>query len=306
VEKVAYLHQPNCYKLTNGTVEAIVTTDIGPRLIRYSFIDDENILGEVPEAVIKTELGDWKPFGGHRLWTAPEANPRSYAPDNGPVEYESASPLSIHLIQSVEAQTGIQKEMIVTLEPSGSGLTILHKLINHGLWRIEVSAWALTIMNGGGVAILPQEPYRSWDEALLPARPLVLWHYTDLTDARWTFGPKYIQLKTDEAVAAPQKLGIANKQGWAAYHRGKVMFVKRFGYVEGASYPDYGSNNETYTAASFIEIESLGPLRQLEPGAATTHEERWTLHRNIELDGSEASIAAAMNSCLEEAGHTPH
>ena len=37
MEKVAYFNQPNCFKLSNGIVEVIVTTDIGPRIIRYGF-----------------------------------------------------------------------------------------------------------------------------------------------------------------------------------------------------------------------------------------------------------------------------
>jgi hypothetical protein len=304
VEKVNYLNQPNCYKLANGTVETIVTTDIGPRIIRYGFHGEENILGEVPDSVIKTELGDWKPWGGHRLWTAPESNPRSYSPDNSPIEFESNAANSIRLIQPVEPRTSIQKEMTVTLASTGTDLTIHHKITNRGLWEINLAPWALTIMNGGGVAILPQEPYRSWDEELLPARPLVLWHYTDLSDTRWAFGPKYIQLKTDEDMTAPQKLGIANKQGWAAYYRQNTLFVKRFSYVEGASYPDYGCNNEVYTTASFIEIESLGPLTRLEPGAATTHEERWSLHRHIGLDGSEDSLADALTAVASDRSTT--
>jgi hypothetical protein len=105
-------------------------------------------------------------------------------------------------------------------------------------------------------------------------------------------------LKTDEAMTAPQKLGIGNKQGWAAYHRGSTLFVKRFAYVEGESYPDYGCNTEAYTAGPFIEIESLGHLRQLEPGAAALHEERWSLHQDVEIDGSEPSIDAALNRSL--------
>jgi hypothetical protein len=177
-------------------------------------------------------------------------------------------------------------------------LTILHRLVNRGLWSINVAPWALTIMNGGGRAIFPQEPFRSWEEDVLPARPLVLWHYTDLTDARWTIGPKYIQLKPDEASTAPQKLGIGNKQGWAAYHRGSTLFLKRFAYEEGATYPDYGCNTEAYTAGPFIEIESLGHLRQLEPGAAALHEERWSLHRDVEIDASESSIDAALKRCF--------
>lgn len=296
--KVNYLNQPNCYKLTNGTIEAVVTTDIGPRIIRYGFPGEENILGEVPEAIIKTELGEWKPWGGHRLWTAPEANPRSYAPDNHSLEYETNSDYSIRLMPAVEPQTGIQKEMTVILEPTGSGLTVHHKITNRGLWSIDVAPWALTIMNGGGVAIFPQEPYRSWDEYLLPARPLVLWHYTDLSDSRWAIGKKYIQLKTDASVDAPQKIGLANKQGWAAYHRRRTLFVKRFPYQEGANYPDYGSNNETYTAGSFIEIESLGPISRLEPGAAAMHVEQWHLYGDVKLNASEESIDAALSQTL--------
>ncbi len=294
MEKVSYLNQPDCYRLTNGVIEAIVTTAIGPRIIRYGFTGEENILGEVPETIIKTAFGDWKPWGGHRLWTAPEANPRSYVPDNGAIEYELQGDSAIRLIQSTEAQTGIQKEITVSLEPAGASLIVQHKITNRNLWSIDVAPWALTIMNGGGRVILPQESYRSWDEYLLPARPLVLWHYTDLSDARWAIGKKYIQLKADENASAPQKLGLANKQGWAAYHLRGTLFVKRFPYQEGKVYPDYGSNNETYTAASFIELESLGPITRLEPGMAATHEERWSLHRDVSMDASEESIDAAL------------
>jgi hypothetical protein len=301
VEKVSYLNQPNCYRLSNAAVEVIVTTDIGPRIIRYGFTGDENILGEVPDSIIKTELGDWKPWGGHRLWTAPEVNPRSYSPDNSPVEYEFLGERSIRLIQAVEPHTGIQKEMIVTLEPEGSGLTIHHKIINRGLWSIDVAPWALTIMNGGGFAILPQEPYRSWEEYLLPARALVLWHYTDLTDARWSIGKRYIQLRSDAEANAPQKIGITNKQGWAAYYRQRSLFVKRFPYEEGVVYPDYQSNNEVYTAGSFIEVESLGAMQELEPGAAATHEERWNLYRDVEIGAGEEAIDAALGACMGSA-----
>lgn len=298
VEKVSYLNQPNCYRLANDSVEVIVPTDIGPRILRYGFHNKENILGEVPEAVIKTELGDFKPWGGHRLWTAPEANPRSYSPENSAVEYETISKHSIRLIPPIEPHTGIQKEMTVALEPKGSELTIHHKIINRNLWSIDVSVWALTIMNGDGVAIFPQEPYRSWDEYLLPARSLVLWHYTDLSDPRWSIGKKYIQLRTDETEESPQKIGIMNKQGWAAYYRQNILFIKRFAYEEGASYPDYGSNNETYTAGSFIEIESLAPMRHLEPGMVAEHEERWSLYEDVEIEGSEESIDAAVRTLL--------
>ncbi|HEY1402549.1 MAG TPA: hypothetical protein VGB05_00330 [Pyrinomonadaceae bacterium] len=294
MEKSSYLGLPNCYTLSNGTVEAVVTSDVGPRIIRYGFTGGENILGETPGATLTTELGDFKPWGGHRLWVAPEAKPRSYAPDNTPLAVAFEGERDIRLTAPVEAATGIEKELRIALDADGSGLTVGHRITNRNLWAIDAAPWALTIMRGGGTAIFPQEPYISWDDYLLPARPLVLWHYTNLADARWAIGKKFIRLTTDASANHPQKVGLLNKQGWAAYKHGATLFVKRFAYEEGAMYPDYGCNCETYTAGDFIEVESLAPLGRLEPGASAEHEERWTLFRDVEAGANEDELEAAI------------
>jgi hypothetical protein len=295
MEKISYLGLPNCYRLSNGKVEAVVTSDVGPRIVRYNFLGAENMLGEVPGATLTTELGDFKPWGGHRLWVAPEAKPRSYAPDNAPLTVAFEGEREIRLTAPVEAATGIEKELRLALDAEGSGLTVTHRITNRTLWPLDAALWGLTIMRGGGTAIFPQEPYISWDDYLLPARPLVLWHYTDLTDARWSIGKKFIRLSTDERASHPQKIGMLNKQGWAAYQHGATLFVKRFAYAEGASYPDYGCNCETYTAGDFIEVESLSPLLRLEPGASAEHLERWSLFADVELGADEATLEAALN-----------
>lgn len=277
MEKISYLGL-DCCKLSNAEVELVVTTGVGPRILRYSFIGEENMLGEAPDAVAKTELGEWRAWGGHRLWTAPEAKPRSYAPDNDPLTFEAEGENGIRLVQQADA-SGVQKEMTIVLDAAGTGVSVHHKITNRNLWAIEAAPWALTIMNGGGEAIFPQEPFRAWVDYLLPARPLVLWHYTDLTDPRWNLGQKYIRLRSDEQNPEPQKIGLLNKQGWAAYLRGETLFVKRAAYVEGATYPDYNCNFETYTAGTFIELESLGPIKRLEPDESADHTERWFLLR---------------------------
>lgn len=300
MEKISYLGLPNCYRLSNGTAEAVVTTDVGPRIVRYGFAGAENILGEAPGATLATELGDFKPWGGHRLWVAPEAKPRSYAPDNQPLAVEFEGESAIRLTAPVEAATGIEKEMRVALDDGGSGLSVRHKITNRGLWAIDAAPWALTIMRGGGTAIFPQEPYISWDDYLLPARPLVLWHYTDLSDARWSIGKKFIRLTTDANASRPQKVGLLNKQGWAAYQHGTTLFVKRFAHEEGATYPDYGCNCETYTAGDFIEVESLAPLRRLEPGASAEHAERWRLFQDVEAGATEDELDAAISPLVAQ------
>lgn len=298
VERVTCLGQPNCYRLSNGTVEVIVTTDIGPRIVRYGFVGGDNMLAELPEMKVETTLGTWHAWGGHRLWTAPEAMPRSYAPDNAPVQF-TIDGGTIRLVQPVEEATGIQKEMTVSLADEGTGVTVGHRLTNRGFWAIDVAPWALTIMNGGGTVLIPQEPYRSHDDYLLPVRAVALWAYTDLGDPRWRFGPKFIRLSTDASREAPQKIGVANTRGWAGYLREGTLFVKRFPWNPTATYPDYGVNTETYTSGTFIELETLGPLVRLEPGESTAHEERWALFRDVQALDADDELDAALRPLLE-------
>lgn len=289
---------PNCLHLSNGEVEVVVTTDIGPRIARYAFTGGENILADLSGSIEKKT--EWQPWGGHRLWIAPEDRVRSYGPDNGPIAHVREGN-RVRLTQPVEPGTQIQKEIVVTVEASGTGVTVEHRLTNRGSARTELAPWALTIMNGGGTAILPQEPYRSHQDALLPARALVLWHYTDLSDPRFQHGPRFLRLSTDAARSEPQKVGASNKAGWAAYARQGTLFVKRIPWKEGASYPDYGSNTELFTQASFIEVESLGPLQTLKPGETATHTERWFLFRNVTIPKSDEDLAKALATLLERA-----
>jgi hypothetical protein len=291
VEKVSCMKLPNCLKLSNGQIEVVVTTDIGPRIIRYAFVGGENILGELGGT---PGAKDWQAWGGHRVWIAPEGQPRSYGPDNSPIKHEAVGTGGIRLTQSVEAGTHIEKEILVTLDGQGSGVTVLHRLTNRGTAPFELAPWALTIMNGGGTAIVPQEPHRKHAEALLPARALVLWHYTDLGDPRFKIGPKYIRLSTDAAMKEPQKIGVMNKAGWAAYERQGTIFVKRYPWKDGSAYPDYGCNTEVFTESTFIEVETLGPLTTLAPGATAEHTERWSLHKDVTLGPTEADIEKAI------------
>jgi hypothetical protein len=281
VEKIQYKNLSNCIRLTNGTIEIVVTTDVGPRIIFYGFAGGENVLGEHFDLKSETALGEFKPYGGHRLWIAPENMPNSYAPDNSPVEYEfDEVKNSIRLIQPVETVTQTQKEIIVTLETSGSGVTVHHKITNLSESEIELAAWALTIMRGGGEAFVPNEAFKPYSgETLLPVRNLTVWSYTDFSDSRWTFEREFIRLRVDENKPDPQKIGVLNKQGWAKYQSGDLEFVKRFDFIENAAYPDMNSNTELYTAGSFVEIETLAPLRTLAPGASTEHVEHWFLKK---------------------------
>lgn len=299
IEKTQYSHYGECYKISNDTVELFVTTEIGPRVICYRFIGGTNMFAELgPDDKAKVDLNAWQPWGGHRLWHAPEVSPRTYVPDNGPVTAEMIGKSTLSVAPPLETSTGIQKSIYIELDKEGTGVTLTHTLKNKGVWPIELAPWGLTIMNGGGVTIIPQEPFVSHDDKLLPSRPMVLWNFTDMADPRWTFGTKYVRLRTDAKLESPQKIGMMNTLGWSGYLREGTLFVKRYPYVQGANYTDYGCNCETYTAGTFMEVESLGPLTKLEPGESVTHVEHWFLFKDVKIGDTEDSLDKAISPLI--------
>ncbi|MCE5324287.1 hypothetical protein LLG46_13370 [bacterium] len=301
IEKTTYPGYGGCYRLSNGSVELFASIDVGPRIACYRFIGCENILAELgPDKKVDSELGIWYSRGGSRLWHAPEVMPRSYSPDNDPVECEMVGSDSVRLVQPVEPETKIQKEILIKLNQDGSGVTITSKLTNRGLWPVELAPWNPSVMRGGGFSFFPQEPFISHDDYLLPSRPMVLWHFTDMTDPRWTFGKKYVRLQSDDRYPEPQKIGAAVKLGWAGYYIEDTLFVKRFPYFEDVEYPDYGCNFETYCAGSFLEVETLAPLAVIGQDESVTHVEKWYLFKGVETGDSEESFDKAIMPYIEQ------
>lgn len=289
--KTPYKGWPNCYRLYNDQIELIVTTDVGPRVIRFGFIGGDNLFAEFENDLGQTGGDTWRLYGGHRLWHAPEQNPRSYFPDNGPVALEE-HPGFVRLVQPVEATTGIQKEIDIALAPATAQVTLTHRLRNTNLWTVELAPWALTVMGINGVAVIPLPPRGSHETNLLPTNSLTLWAYTDMTDPRWTWGRSAILLRQDPQAKTPQKIGVLAPDGWIAFARGGDLFVKRFHYLPGASYPDFGCTVEIFTRSDMLEVETLGPLVQLAPAASVEHVEQWHLFRDVAAPQNDADVTS--------------
>lgn len=295
---LSFLNLPKCVLLSNGIVELAVATEIGPRILKYGFVNGPNILGEYPELKTETSWGTWRPWGGHRLWVGPEAMPQSYAPDNSPIDVEQAAQFTMNLSQKID-QSGTQKEMTIRMESDSSGIEITHRVTNRTESSIKLCPWAITIMREGGVAVIPLAPFRTHDEELLPAQPIVRWFFTDWTDPRWGFGRSHVALRGDNSRKSPQKIGTMNREGWCGFLHGGTFFIKSFPSLLSESYPDLGCNNEVYGDGSYIELESLGPLTDLEPGRTCSHVERWRLVSMPDDHGHSPLVDDALYRVLE-------
>ena len=296
IRQLVFRGWQHCQLLTNGTVEVIVTTDVGPRVVRYGLVGGPNVLCEVHGEDGLTGGDTWHTFGGHRLWHAPEASPRSYQPDGRPVAHEVRGN-AILLRQDVEAATGIQKELDITVAGAGTEVTVLHRLTNRGLWPVRLAAWGITVMAPGGFAVVPQA---TRDSGLRPNRCVALWPYASMDDARVRWGRRFVVLHQDPGMQAPFKMGVTNETGWAAYINVGTAFVERFAWVPGAEYPDFGVNCESYTTDFMLEMETLSPLQTLQPGQSLEYSEFWQLFTGVQVSAAsnEDEVASALrDSC---------
>ena len=297
IEKVEYRGWKNNLLLTNGEVEVIVTLDVGPRVICYRLPGGFNVLKNYDEQMGGTGEAEWQIRGGLRFWLAPEDLTRTYFPDNRPVNHEPVGPRSVRLTPPPETEYGVQKEMIVGIDEKGTRVSVTLKVTNIGKEATELAPWGPTVMAPGGVEIIPQPPHRNHPAAptnakspadFAPSQQIILWPYFDFTDSRWTMCSKYLLLRQD-ANKGPTKLGLAHRMGWVGYLNQGILFVKRFGYVEGASYPDMGTSYQTFTNEDMLEMETVGIFGSL---ARTDAElsETWELFSKVPEVKSEADV----------------
>jgi hypothetical protein len=283
MEKISYKDWRNCYRLTNGHWELVAVADIGPRIIRVGRPGGPNILGEVPGA----GEGEWKLYGGHRLWHAPEALPRSYAPDNKPVKVDLSDD-RIRLTCETEPETGIQKQMEISLRVDDKCATLVHKLTNHGPWPVQLAAWALTVLTKEGFSFAP---FPTGDvKGLLPCGVLTIWPYVNWKDPRLTIAGKHVIIHQNPKLSRRLKVGMSSTEGWAGYWIGGDLFIKRFDPIPEAAYPDFGCAMELFANDLIAEVESVGPLTHLEPGESLKHVERWYVFSGVDFDGTEESL----------------
>lgn len=291
ISKEAYGGWPNCYRLSNGIVDLVVTTDVGPRIIRFGFVDGENEFKEYAEMLGHTGGDEWRIYGGHRLWVAPEDRAKTYAPDNSPVRFDQRTDF-VRMIQETDA-SGIQKEIDIRLSEDAPLVEVTHRLHNRTGSPVELAPWAISVMAPGGKAVIPFPPRASHEGSLLPTSRIVLWAYTDMTDRRWSWGQRLATLRQDSESTTPQKAGFTVPDRWAAYERNGNIFLKQFEHFPDEIYPDFGCSVEVFTNSEMLELETLGPLVRLAPGETVEHFERWQLFRDLG-SGSEGQLSALL------------
>ena len=239
-----------------------------------------NLLADISHVPpIATPYGDFHFRGGHRLWHSPEAMPRSYIPDDD----ISITDLPDGVILEAKTEPGanIRKQIEIRLAADKPSVTLIHTLINDGMWQVELAPWAITQFRLGGTAILPMPVGNADAAGLLHNRQVSLWPYTRINDSRVTWDDQFVLFKAD-AMLPPFKIGYFNSTGWLAYWVDGVLFRKTFDVLSGLPHPDNNCNAEMYCGDQFVELESVAPLTKLLPGASVSHTETWDIFYGLD------------------------
>ncbi len=267
----------DCFQIETKFLELVIAESIGPRILSLKLHGKDNIFAELPGCTTSLpDSSNYHFWGGHRLWIAPEQMPLTYDHDDQPVKvFQDGDEYLI--MKDVEKSSGIQKTIRIKPDPDQSVIQIRHQLHNFGNQPVACAAWAITQFKPGGVAILPQT---TLDTGLLPNRSFSLWPYSNIQDGKVTWGNDCILL--DANLESPFKIGFPNQRGWLGYWLDGTLFVKTSQYFSDESYFDNGSSSECYCNDQFLELETLGPKTNLEPGRTIEHKETWKLFSDIQ------------------------
>jgi hypothetical protein len=209
-----------CVRLANGAGAAIVSTSVGPRIIGlFRSGDEDNVLAVLPDATIdRAGEPPYRLLGGHRLWAAPEVPGITYQPDDRPCAVTEVD--DGVRVEAPADGAGLIKSIEVC--SSDDGWTVDHSVRNVYSTTVTLAPWAITQLPLGGRMLVPSSTDATGPQA---DRALVLWPYTDPTDARLRLTADMVVV---DAVASGSRLkvGVAPSSGRASYERNGTVLEK--------------------------------------------------------------------------------
>lgn len=273
-----------CVSISNGVIEALVTVDLGPRIISFGFVGGTNIMSSNRSAhAPKTgkEYTDffgkgrcWENFGGHRIWISPESDPETYLPDDRKVDYTETEWGAL-FTPLPDTEVGIVKTLELKMDPDDANMQVVMRVTNIWDKPQEFAVWALSVCDKNGTLIIPMNTN---DTGLLSNRRISVWPYTDMSDDRIYWGNKYVTVRQDTNSEKPIKLGFDLNCGTAYYVLGEDILYKKYDTNHpNGKYPDGGCSFETYTNEVMLEFETLGELKTVNTGETSEHTELWSL-----------------------------
>ena len=267
VERISYHGWPDCYLISNGSVEAAIVPAIG-RVMQLrlkgeadgAFWENRTLDGQLHDAV----SNDWINFGGDKCWPAPQTvwtgqQGRDWPPpaafDARPAE-AVASERGVVVTSPIDPGFGIQVVRHVELDAGQPVMRIgteYRKLLGGA---VRVGIWTITQLQEPEhvcVLLAKESKFAAGYVCLLAAEPADL-----KIDGRLLCFGRHARQRV--------KVGTdGNSLAWV----GRNCVVRIDAEVGPGEYPDGGCVTEVYTnpdPLKYVELETLGPLTTMNAG----------------------------------------
>lgn len=306
IDRVAYHGWPDCYRLTNGTVEIIVVPQIG-RIMRYGFIDGDNALWEKGQTAGDTsDAAHWVNHGGDKTFPWPQddwparikANwPPAFASEQEPHRVEIMDDHTLRMTSAVIKEYGVRIVRQIAMDDRGAGvaLTTSFEQVAPGA-NIPLAVWTVAQVPGDAT-YYARVAHGLSDDATWAAMQNTDWPgIKRLTPGVLEIKPTTVDAKVGingDAVVAVSARQVFIQ--YAAKPNGDADHPKeRLQMYSAPAVPEPAADRRS----AYVELEFISSRRQLVVGESNALHVRWDL-RHLEHPPSPSDTSAVMSSLPE-------
>jgi Domain of unknown function (DUF4380) len=264
--------------MSNGSAEVVIVPSIG-RVMQFRFVGEEGVFWENPAVAgkpVNPLAKDWINFGGDKPWPAPQADwpkitPRAWPP---PIGFDASAweakinGETVELTSPVDPHYGIRAIRRIKLDPTQPVMTITTVFEKVKGEPRNVAVWVITQLKDPDMVLVPVPKDSQNAEGFQKQSKELPAHFRVQNNT--------ISLKRDPSKST--KIGTdASMLIWVGAKHALRIEARR---VPNAVYPDQGSSAEVYTNVDplrYVELEMLGPLREMKIGDKIDHTNLYTL-----------------------------
>ncbi len=261
MKKIDFLGLADSYVLSNGLIDLIVPSAIGPRVLSFSVTGGPNLLHA---SNFSPPLAAPLPHGGHWMNYSRFGNSPPQPADNARAGVEVEKGL-FRVRQQVEEPAKIIREMEIRLFRGSSQVHITHRIFNQNAWAISLWGWSGTAFPSGGVAIIPTTSGQR-------TRSLQVTPPGNFGDKRLCLYSNCIAIQAPPHSEQPFEATSALVDGYAIYWRSGFLFACR---------PHFYDNTEQeqqvtiHSGPDYLELRSHYEARSVASGACFEFQEDW-------------------------------
>lgn len=276
---VAAAGYSGCIELSNATTRVVLEPNAGGRVLHYQLRGRE-VLFQDPAA-------DGWTLGSPRLAAGLPAGRFDIGPENGrpfvrDVLWEGrwtaeiTGPREGRMTSGVVS--GVQLVRDFTLARDSSHLRVTQTIHNRGRDTVRSFHWSRTFAEGGGICFAPLPPVSRFPKGYLLYGPGRVIDYMPADEPGTAVRDGLLVIS---GPPTRPKFALDVSPGWLAYlTRSGLLFVKKFPVYPDRVYGEPAANNASiwYSGNRVTEIEPIGPLELIAPGASASFTEDWWLH----------------------------